>query len=148
MQSCYVLCCLPQLIRARNEPSGRGAQNSANHWPEYITSYRSVFLTLLPWPLFWRRPSWGWALAHEGSNPSPSARSSPDNSKIMLPRCLYSPSCREKLSEKSRRCLERRGPTDRQKKGLFGPFCRPYTGQINGWSILRSLLGQFLSVGK
>src|SRR5215211_1738284 len=38
----------------------------------------------------------------------------------------------EKLSEKSRRCLER-GPTDRRKKGLFGPFCRPYTGQINGW---------------
>ena len=21
------------------------------------------------------------------------------------------------------------------EKGLFGPFCRPYIGQINGWSI-------------
>jgi hypothetical protein len=21
------------------------------------------------------------------------------------------------------------------EKGLFGPFCRPYTGQINRWSI-------------
>src|SRR5215213_8671359 len=37
----------------------------------------------------------GWALAREGSNPSPSARISPDNPRIKLPRYLYSPSCRE-----------------------------------------------------
>ena len=34
----------------------------------------------------------GWALAREGSNPSPSARISLDKA---APHCLYSPSCRE-----------------------------------------------------
>ena len=37
----------------------------------------------------------GWTLAHQGSNPSPSARISPDNTRIKLPRCFYPPSFRE-----------------------------------------------------
>src|SRR5215207_9795473 len=49
-------------------------------------------------------------------------------------RYLYSPSCREKLSEKSRTHLQRVALRATEMV-LFGPFWPPYTGQIYGWGV-------------
>jgi hypothetical protein len=47
-----------------------------------------------------------------------------------------------RLSEKSR-TRPLRSPTGR-RKGIFGPFCLPYTGQIQARSVARTLFGQSL----
>src|SRR3712207_3662974 len=48
----------------------------------------------------------------------------------------------EKLSEKSRRCLQRVAPRTAEKV-LFGLFCPPYSGPTRARSVARIPFGQF-----
>src|SRR5215217_3300510 len=67
----------------------------------------------------------GWALAREGSNPSPSAHISPDNPRTKLPRCLYSPTS-EKGSSRKPVC-------SRERLSRWRELCRRLRRPLIAW---------------